>query len=279
MIAAPAAVALRTHDLACGNDKTPVLTGVNLAVAPGSFVALVGPNGSGKSTLLRALAGIRRPMAGAVFADDQDLSRLSARSRGRLIAMVGQDEKPNEDLCVGELVALGLTPHRNPWSGPRSHDRELVGAALAQVGLAELIDRPVGQTSGGELRRAVLARGLLQRAPVLLLDEPTNHLDVEQQLALLSLVRTLDRTVVAAIHDLDLAAAFFDQIALIDNGSITTVGTPTDVLCGGPAHAAFGIRVASVRHPHTKARHLLLDSEAYPRPTPIDLPTHQGENA
>ncbi|MFT3875476.1 MAG: ABC transporter ATP-binding protein [Propioniciclava sp.] len=266
-------IEVRTENLTCGNDQRPVLTGVNLDVPPGTFLALVGPNGSGKSTLLRALAGIRPAMAGAVFVGGRDLARMPARSRGRHLAMVAQDEKPNEDMSLGELVALGLTPHRNPWSGPRSQDRVLVAEALGRVGLGELIDRPVHQTSGGELRRAVLARGLIQQAPVLLLDEPTNHLDVEQQLALLNLVRGLDRTVIAAIHDLDLAAAFFDRVALLDEGSVVAEGTPSEVLGGIAARDAFHIRVAPVRHPHTQARYLLLDSPAYPRPT-----EHQGEH-
>ncbi len=257
--------ALRTVDLACGNGGDPVVSNVSISVPTGSSLALVGPNGAGKSTLIRALAGLRAPVRGRVEIDGRDLATVPARQRGRMISIVSQDEQPNEDLLVGELVALGLTPYRNPWSGYRSTDRDAVVAALETVELAHLVDRPIHQTSGGELRRVILARALLQGAPLLFLDEPTNHLDVEQQLSLLGKVMGLGRTVVAAIHDLDLAAAFFDQVAVIHDGFICDLGDPLPVMTGRPLREAFRISVTPVTHPETGAQHLLLDSLAHPR--------------
>ncbi|WP_226352520.1 ABC transporter ATP-binding protein [Pseudonocardia sp. ICBG601] len=183
-------MSLRAETLSCVLGGRTVLAGVDLAVEPGEVLGVVGPNGSGKSTLLRALAGIRRPAAGRVLLDGTPLTAMRARQRARRIAFVGQEEDLPADLCVGEVVALGLVPHRPPWSGGDAAERAAVTAALAAVQLDGLADRPVDRLSGGERRRVLLARGLAQDAGVLLLDEPTNHLDVRHALGLLELVRS-----------------------------------------------------------------------------------------
>lgn len=262
-------VGLEARDVSCGNEGRVVLRNVNLTVAPGESLALVGPNGSGKSTLIRALAGLRPAMAGQVLVDGQDLARMSARTRGRTVAVVAQDEQPNGDLRVAELVELGLTPHRNPWSRPSEEDRLTVLSALDRVGLRELADRPVSRTSGGELRRAILARGLVQGAPLLFLDEPTNHLDVHQQLSLLGLVRELHRTVVAAVHDLDLAAAYFDRVALIHDGGLADGGATYPVMTSPETEAVFHVDITPATNPLNGDTHLLMSSKDHPRPRKV----------
>ncbi|MQA62444.1 MAG: ATP-binding cassette domain-containing protein [Actinophytocola sp.] len=253
--------------LACTAGKRVVLRDVDFAVRRGEMLALVGANGSGKSTLLRALAGIRRPAAGEVLLDDAPLRRLSARRRARAVALVGQEEAPPADLIVGEMVALGRTPHRPPWAGGDAAERAAVLAALDQVGLGYAVDHPVEQLSGGERRRALLARGLAQQSPLLLLDEPTNHLDLRHQLGLLRTVRGLGNTVVVAIHDLDLAATFCDRIAVLHNGTLLTIGTPEEALTPAVIHDAFGVLATPVTHPITGRAHLLFSAdETEPHP-------------
>lgn len=270
-----APVRLAARGLACGNQGSVVLSGVDLDVRPGESLALVGPNGSGKSTLIRALAGLRAPMAGQVLINGRDIMTMPPSERGRTIAVVAQDEQPNGDLRIAELVELGLTPHRNPWSRPREADRVAVLTALERVGLAELADRPVSRTSGGELRRAILARGLVQGAPLLFLDEPTNHLDVHQQLSLLDLVRSLHRTVVAAVHDLDLAAAYFDRAALVGDGHLIESGEAEQVVTGNATARSFQIDITTVDNPRNHDTHLLMSSPEHPRPRHFH---HEGEN-
>lgn len=235
-------------------------------VAAGRSLALVGANGSGKSTLLRCLAGLRHPVDGQVRVGGDDVHRMHAAERGRRIAFVGQEETPPGDIRVAELVALGLTPHRNPWARPQEADRLAVLDALAHVGLESFADRPLERMSGGERRRALLARGLLQRTGVLVLDEPTNHLDVAQQVAMLDIVSGLDRTVVAAVHDLDLAAAWFDDVALLTEGRIVAAGPAEDVLDAEVVRRALGVDLTRVRHPRTGDVHLLLTAPDHPRP-------------
>ena len=261
---------LALRGVACEVAGRTILDGVDLDVRPGEVLGLVGPNGTGKSTLLRTLSGVRRPAAGQVLLHGRPIAGYSSRARAQRIALVGQEEELLADLLVGELVALGRTPHRPPWAGGDRAERRAVLAALERVELADAIDRSVEQLSGGERRRVLLARGLAQEAPILLLDEPTNHLDVRHQLALLDTIRGLDRTVVLAIHDLDLAATACDRIALLHAGRLHAVGTPDEVLRPEIVRTAFGVRATPVVHPITGRTHLLFDHD--PQEHPDDRP-------
>lgn len=253
---------LHARSLACAAGRRPVLRDVDLQVRPGEVLGVVGPNGSGKSTLLRVLAGVRRPLAGRVHLDGRDLHGLPARQRARRIALVGQEEELPADLRVGELVALGRLPHRPPWAGGDEAERAAVHAALTAVDLDGVADRPVERLSGGERRRALLARGLAQDAGLLMLDEPTNHLDVRHQLALLDLLRGLvrdtGRTVVVTLHDLPLAARACDRVVVLHEGRAAAAGPPHEVLTRERVRAVFGVDAVPVTHPLTGRTHLLV---------------------
>jgi iron complex transport system ATP-binding protein len=249
---------LSASAVSCAIGRRTVLRDVDLDVARGETIGIVGPNGSGKSTLLRVLAGIRPATAGEVRLDGRPLHRLTARTRARSIAFVGQEEELPADLLVGEFVALGRVPHRSPWAGGDAAEREAVGLALRAVEMADAVERPVEQLSGGERRRVVLARGLAQDAALLMLDEPTNHLDVRHQFALLHLVRGLDRTVVLAMHDLNLAAEHCDRILVLHDGRARAAAAPHDALTPETVRAVFGVDATRVTHPVTGATHLLL---------------------
>ncbi|GAA1832008.1 ABC transporter ATP-binding protein [Microlunatus capsulatus] len=255
-----AGVALSATDLDPGVDGHLILSGVTLDVAPGSLVAVVGENGSGKSTLLRALAGLTRPLAGTVAVDGTDLRALPGRARARLLAWVGQEDAPAEELLVWQAVALGLVPYQRPWAGSGTGEREAVGAALAQVGLSALADRRCDHLSGGERRRVMLARGLAQRTGLMVLDEPTNHLDVAHQQELVALLRASGRTVVASLHDLDLARNGFDQAVVLHGGRALATGPATEVLVPEVVRPAFGVDASLLPDPATGRRHLVLSA-------------------
>nr|WP_269328865.1 ABC transporter ATP-binding protein [Kineosporia babensis] len=246
---------------------------VDLDVPAGRRLGIIGVNGAGKSTLLRILAGVLQPSAGEVQIGDasgqlQNLRRLPSRERARRIAFVPQEEVVAAELLVGEMVALGRVPRTRPWSRGGSAEREIVRAALDAVGLADRIDVPGDQLSGGEKRRAVLARGLAQDCPVMLLDEPTNHLDVAWQLRLLQVFAERAQTLVATVHDLDLALRFFDELAVIGwpagldpsthPARIVALGPPTDVLSSRHVAAHFGVGSVQVPHPQLDQSHLLI---------------------
>ena len=249
---------LATQDLGCALGKYPILSGVGLEVPEGEMLALVGPNGTGKSTLLRTLAGLLPIPSGRVLVAGRDLVKLSPLERARTLAMVGQQEETPADLRVAEVVALGLLPHRPPWSGGGRKERNAVAEALEQVSMTAYANRGFHQLSGGEQRRVLLARGLAQRTELLLLDEPTNHLDIRHQHALLRMVRGLGRTVIAAIHDLDLAATYFDHIVVLNDGGVAADGKPSEVLTPELVGDVFGMAASMVTDPATGEPRLLL---------------------
>ena len=254
-------VHLTTQGLGCSIGRRTILSGIDLDVRRGEVLGVVGANGTGKSTLLRALAGIRRPCAGRVLVDGEPLASLGPQMRAKRLAFVAQEESAQTDLLVGEMVALGRVPHARAWGGLDGRSREAVRDALDQVALGYAINQPMDQLSGGERRRALIARGLAQEAPLLMLDEPTNHLDIGHQLALMRRIRNLHRTVVVALHDLDLAATFCDRIAVLHDGGLLACGEPDEVLSPSTLHDVFGVLATRVTHPVTGRTHLLFSHD------------------
>lgn len=248
---------LQAKGLRCDIDGRTILHDVDLDLAPGTTTAIVGVNGTGKSTLLRALAGLRPAVAGQVEVGHDPLMSLTPRERARRIAFVGQEETPPEDLLVGEMIALGRTPYSRPWESGGRDERRVVLEALARVGMSEFVDRPCDALSGGERRRALLARGLAQDCPILMLDEPTNHLDIAHQHHLLTLVRALERTTVMAIHDLDLAHRYSDHVVVLHAGTVLAAGPPRDALRAEVIATAFGMHATLLTDPVAGEDHLV----------------------
>jgi iron complex transport system ATP-binding protein len=250
-------IALAAHRLSCAIGRSTILTDIGFEIPTGAMVAFIGPNGSGKSTLLSTLSGLRPAQSGTVMLEGHDLTQLSGRQRARRLAVVKQNEEPPADLLVGEVVALGLVPHRLPWSGGGADETDAVARALDLMQMGSYARRPFHRLSGGEQKRVLLARGLAQDTDLLLLDEPTNHLDIKYQHALMRTVRSLDRTVVVALHDLDLALTYFDLVGVLHEGGLMAFGPPQEILTEELVGTAFGIPAVTVRHPVTGRRHML----------------------
>lgn len=232
-----------------------VLDRVELAVRPGEFVAVIGMNGSGKSTLLRLLAGELAPSSGAVRLSPADgapmreLGELGRRAVARRIAVMHQSLPPLPGLSVAGFVRQGRYPHEGVFGALRpagaGADRE-VDRALAAVGLADAGHRGLDELSGGERQRARLALALAQTAPILLLDEPIAHLDVRHQLQMLTLVDELRRarglTVVAVLHELDVAARSATRLVALARGRVVADGPPADVLDAALLREVYRVR-------------------------------------
>lgn len=232
-------------------DTLVLLDGVDLTVRPGAVCGLVGPNGSGKSTLLRAVYRSLRPSAGVCRVGDDDLWQLSPRDSARRVAVLPQDEPLDIELCVRDVVRMGRLPHQRALAADSDLDRAVVEQALARADVAQLAHRSVQTLSGGERQRVLLARALTQDTPVLVLDEPTNHLDVCHQLELLELVRSMGVTTLVALHDLNLAHAYCDQIAVLADGKLLAAGDPADVLTPELVGAVFKLGCHRLCHPAT----------------------------
>ncbi|AEF40742.1 ABC transporter ATP-binding protein [Hoyosella subflava] len=218
-----------------------IVDGVTVTPAQGATVGLLGPNGSGKSSLLRLLNGVVRPTTGVVTLDGHDLTTLRRRDIARAVAVVSQHADTEVDIAVRDVVRLGRIPHRGTFGGDPATDDAAVSAALEHTCLTSKADRLWHTLSGGEKQRVQIARALAQNPRELLLDEPTNHLDIHHQLELLALVARLPVTSVIALHDLNLAAMFCDDVIVLKDGRVVAGGKPAEVLTSELIAAVYNV--------------------------------------
>jgi iron complex transport system ATP-binding protein len=255
------------HGVVAGYPGRRVLDGADMTLAAGELVALLGPNGSGKTTLLRVLAGTLAPDGGEARVFGIPVGAWARRELARRIAVLPQSLELPAGLRVAEVVALGRIPHGDRLFGPGAGDEAAVANALRDAGAADLADRPVTELSGGERQRVIVAMALAQEPELLLLDEPTLHLDLGHQLALVRLLDTLRRTrkltVVAVLHDLNLATALADRLLLLRNGSLTEIGGRGGRLDVGAVRDAFGVAIDEVLTP--EGRSVLVPAAPVPR--------------
>ncbi len=211
----------------------PVVDAIDAAVAEGEWVALIGPNGAGKTTLLRAIARLVT-FSGTIKLEGRSIVEMRRAELSRLIAVVPQEPSTPPWMTVGEYVLLGRTPHLGPLAKEGRRDREAAARALARLDLLGYGERRLGTLSGGEKQRAVVARALAQEAKIVLLDEPTAALDIGHQQQAFDLLDALRAesglTLVAAMHDLTLAAQYADRMVLLDAGRVAADGAPHAVL-------------------------------------------------
>ena len=242
-------------------DEIPIVADTSIEVAAGDVHGIVGPNGSGKSTLLRCLYRSLRPTHGSVFLGDDDLwTTLSTREAAKRRAVVTQDSVADLDFTVRDTVAMGRAVHAGFFGRHDEADERIVQNALDAVGMLWAALRLTATLSGGERQRVLLARAIAQGAPVLLLDEPTNHLDVHAQLELLELIRSLGLTTLIALHDLDHAASFCDQVTVMRRGTVAASGRPAEVLTPAMIAEVFRVRAHLGTHPLTGRLHLTFAS-------------------
>ena len=234
------------HRLNFAYGAQQVLRDVSFRVAPGQLTGILGANGSGKTTLLRLAMGLLRPTSGIIHVAGQIPSDGDRRAFARLVAAVPQETPVEFPFTVGELVLLGRTPHLGALGFESDEDVAIANEAMQSCGIRDLAARPITAVSGGELRRAFVARALAQKAKILLCDEPTAGLDIHHQVALFELLRAearAGRCVVVVVHDLNLAAAYCDHLLLLKQGEVVAEGAVADVLTYRKVRAAFDVDV------------------------------------
>src|SRR5512139_713637 len=243
---------LKIQDLSASYGSRRILHDISFDVQSGEVLALIGPNGAGKSTLIRAVSGVI-PYTGHVRTNGDDFASLSTLQRAKYVATVPQAVSLPPAYTVWETVLLGRTPYLGFLGQPSQKDEEIARQALERVSALPFADRRVGELSGGEQQRVLLARALCQSTPILLLDEPTAHLDLQYQVGLLELVHELAHqdqlAVLVALHDLNLAAHYADRIALMVAGNIKAVGNAKEVLTPQLIQEAYCLPVQVVQHP------------------------------
>jgi iron complex transport system ATP-binding protein len=227
-------------------DGVPVLDEVDLSVEAGSWVGVIGPNGAGKTTLLRAVMSLVA-FDGHVRLAGRPVGELNRRELAQLVAYVPQRPVIPDGMTVTDYVLMGRTPYISYLGSEGANDLHIVRDSLERLELAAFAERPLETLSGGEVQRALLARAVVQQAPVLLLDEPTTALDVGHQQQALELVDQIrherELTVLSAMHDLTLAAQFAHELLLLDGGRAVGFGRPRDVLQAGTIRKHFGASV------------------------------------
>ncbi|USG63889.1 heme ABC transporter ATP-binding protein [Brevibacillus ruminantium] len=251
---------LQARQVSVALSGKKILEHIDVQVSQGMFVGLIGPNGSGKSTLLKSMYRIKKPDDGIVSLNGEDVYQLSARQAAQRMAVVRQESTVEFDFTVREIVMMGRTAHKRLFQTDTAEDTRLVHEALVRTGMEEYAERSFQSLSGGEKQRVMIARALVQEAKLLILDEPTNHLDIRYQLQIMDLLRNLRLTVLAALHDLNIAAMYCDHLYVINEGRIAANGTPEEVLTPNLIHEVFGVETEIYVHPKTQKKHIVFFS-------------------
>jgi iron complex transport system ATP-binding protein len=238
--------AIRAGNLTfCYKDK-PVLDGVSLSVEKGEMVGILGPNGSGKTTLLKIFSAVLMGR-GEVRLNGRNIQSYGKRELSRLSAMVPQESQISFPYTVAEIVLMGRSSYHSPLALEGKRDLEVARASMELTDCLSFADRYLHELSGGEKQRVIIARALAQEPEILLLDEPSAFLDLKHQVQVFELMRHLNRqralTIVAALHDLNLAALFFSRLVMLRDGKVYCDGSPQDVLTAETIEEIYGIKV------------------------------------
>jgi iron complex transport system ATP-binding protein len=241
--------------LSVNRGNKPLLNDVSFDIHAGQFIGLLGPNGAGKSTLLRCLYRYLQPTSGTLTFQGQPLSVLSLKQFSQQVAVVLQDVNSDFSLVVRDVVLMGLTPHKGLFWRSNTTDKSKVDASLDAVGLSHKAEQSFSSLSGGERQRVMIAKAMVQSPSLLLMDEPTSHLDVKYQIQIMELAKSMQVTVLASFHDLNLAAALCDRLLILQQGRLVADGKPLEVLTVELLSNVFGVcaEVTALPCPHAEA--------------------------
>lgn len=244
---------LLLQDISLQYNGRRVIERLNWQAEEGKIYSIVGPNGCGKSTLLKAMARQMKPERGTVMLDGSLLSGFTPRNLARQLAMLQQSQEKLPDMTVRTLVGFGRFPHKPVWGPMRKEDESIVDQALDQTGTLHFAERKLSALSGGERQRVRIAMALAQQPRVLLLDEPTTYLDVSHQLETMELIADINRsrgvTIIMVLHDINHAAAYSDEIAVMWKGGLYSCGIPEVTVTEAMLGDVFGVKARIERYP------------------------------
>lgn len=244
---------LEVNNLTLAYGKTAVIDNMSFSVNKGEMLGLIGPNGSGKSTLIKAVSHVITPRSGQVLLDGNDVSAVHRSDLARLLSVVPQTPILPSSFSAFEIVLMGRNPHLGLLRYESEKDMEITYQAMERTATLPFADRRIGELSGGEIQRIVIARALAQETEVILLDEPTANLDINHQLEILDLIRSLctrnHLTVIITLHDLNLAAQYCEKLVLIRKGVLHAEGTPEEVITTANIKDVYGTDNCVYTHP------------------------------
>lgn len=248
-------VAVEVSQVSFAYSNGVVIRDVDLCIRKGEMVGLIGPNGAGKTTLIRLISGIVDPRHGDIRLDGVETRKLNRTTIARKVAVVPQQFDMPFAYKVEDVVMLGRTPFMKPFRDWTARDRRAIAGTIEAVGIGHLRERYFSALSGGERQKVVLAMALAQETELVLLDEPTAHLDISHQVDILELLAGMNETghltIIAAMHDLNLAAAYFRRLILMKEGAIVADGPPERVLTSSTIGTAYSVPVHIQPHPLT----------------------------
>jgi len=248
-------MALSIDDLKFGYSEKEILKKIGFTSHHGEMLALLGPNGSGKTTLLKLLSKILCPECGVIKIGDVCIDNIPQKELAKEMAVIPQSFDTTFSFTAHEIVMMGRTPYISRFGSESAMDFEVVERAMKRTDTWQMRDSMFYNLSGGEKQRVIIARALAQEPHILLLDEPTSSLDINHQLEILTTVRSLvkeeNMLVIAAFHDLNMAAKYFDKILLLSNGKVHAEGEPADVLTEKNIRDVYGVDVVVKNNPIT----------------------------
>lgn len=270
---------LAGHGLTIGYDRRTISSDLDVTIPDQSFTAIIGPNACGKSTLLRALARLLAPKDGQVILDGRAITEYSSKEVARRLGLLPQSSIAPDGISVVDLVSRGRFPHQSMLRQWSDADEEAVREAMIATNVLHLADALVDELSGGQRQRVWLALVLAQQTPLLLLDEPTTFLDIAHQIDVLNLCRSLHArggyTLVAVLHDLNMAFRYADHVIAMRDGRIVAEGAPADIVTAELVHEVFGLRAVCIDDPVT-GRPMVVPLDATPE-TPGDIDDADGD--
>lgn len=269
---------LAGQGLTLGYDGRVISTELDVSIPTESFTAIIGPNACGKSTLLRALSRLLSPTSGQVILDGRAITEYGSKEVARRLGLLPQSSIAPDGITVFELVSRGRFPHQSILKQWSEADAHAVHDAMESTNVLHLADAQVDELSGGQRQRVWLALVLAQQTPILLLDEPTTFLDIAHQIDVLNLCRSLhaqrNYTLVAVLHDLNMAFRYADHIIAMRDGRIVAQGDPAEIVSADLVHEVFGLRAVCVDDPVT-GRPMVVPLDAVPE-TPSDIQASDG---
>jgi iron complex transport system ATP-binding protein len=235
-------------------DDKKILDGISAHFEPGKIHGIIGPNGSGKSTLLKNICRVWEPQSGSIVINGKDSSKIPRKELSTLVTLVPQNTTIGFPISVFDIVSMGRNPHLGRFEGVRQKDREIIERALQQTNIYALKDRNINELSGGEGQLAIIARAIATEASLILLDEPTSELDVKHTLEIVKILfefKEQYKTILVAIHDLNLARRFCDTISILCRGKLFYSGAPEDAFSEENIKQVFQVHVREYKHNDT----------------------------
>jgi len=246
-------IKLEVQNITLAYDRNIVIRDLTFQVTPGEMVGLIGPNGSGKSTIIKAMSRVIHPYSGKILLNGKNIAQIPREELARLLGVVPQMPLLPSAFTAFEIVLMGRNPHLRLFQYEGEKDLNITWQAMGQTATQPLAERRIGELSGGEIQRIVIARVLAQEPKSILLDEPTANLDISHQIEILDLIKNLclenNLPVVIALHDLNLASQYCDRLILLNNGQVHSQGTPSEVINPQNIKEVYGAEGCVYAHP------------------------------